>query len=175
MKTLFLIPLLLIGITNARPQDGAVNEDFETLTDGVEQLGKNFWKIYKIIKRIFLGNFFKKTIFAGKDISNVVNSKTLYAIFDTLANLYSLSLGQTNLAANTTHIWTIENLFKNDNFSGKDISKVVNSKTGALVFIGGNAFNYTVDAAGTVSSGLGQAGTFINGITLEGLENGTIR
>ena len=51
----------------------------------------------------------------------------------------------------------------------------MNSKTGALVFIGGNAFNYTVDAAGTVSSGLGQAGTFINGITLEGLENGTIR
>jgi len=95
MKTLFLFPLLLIGIAVARPQEGAVNEDFETLTDGVEQLGK-------------------------------------------------------------------------------DISKVVNSKTGALVFIGGNAFNYTVDAAGTVSSGLGQAGTFINGITLEGLENGTI-
>ena len=60
-------------------------------------------------------------------------------------------------------------------FSGKDISSVVNSKTGALVFIGGNAFNYTVDAAGTVSSGLGQAGNFINGITIEGMENGTIR
>ena len=104
-----------------------------------------------------------------------MNSKTLYATFDTLANLYSLSLGQTNLAANTTHVWTIGNLFKNDIFSGKDISKVVDSKTGALVFIGGNAFNYTVDAAGTVSSGLGQAGDFINGITIEGLENGTIR
>ena len=63
MKTLFLIPLLLIGIAIARPQDGAVNEDFETLTDGVEQLGKNFWKIYKIIKRIFFDFFFKKTIF----------------------------------------------------------------------------------------------------------------
>ena len=49
----------------------------------------------------------------------------------------------------------------------------MNSKTGALVFIGGNAFNYTVDVAETVSSKLGQAGTFINGITLEGLENGT--
>ena len=60
-------------------------------------------------------------------------------------------------------------------FLGKDISNVVNSKTGALVFIGENAVNYTVDAAGTVSRGLGQAGTFINGITLEGLENGTIR
>jgi hypothetical protein len=34
----------------------------------------------------------------------------------------------------------------------------VNSKTEALVFIGGNAFNYTINAAGTVSSGLGQAG-----------------
>jgi len=95
MKTIFLFPLLLIGIATARPQEGAVNEDFETLTDGVEQLGK-------------------------------------------------------------------------------DISNVVNSKTGALVFIGGNAFNYTVDAAGTVSSGLGQAGNFINGITIEGMENGTI-
>ena len=49
-------------------------------------------------------------------------------------------------------------------FLGKDISNVVNNKTGALVFM---------DAARTVSSGLGQAGTFINGITLEGLENGT--
>ena len=45
MKTIFLFPLLLIGIATARPQEGAVNEDFETLTDGVEQLGKNFWKI----------------------------------------------------------------------------------------------------------------------------------
>ena len=45
MKTLFLIPLLLIGIAIARPQDSAVNEDFETLTDGVEQLGKHFWKL----------------------------------------------------------------------------------------------------------------------------------
>lgn len=95
MKTLFLFPLLIIGIANARPQDGVVNEDFETLTDGVEQLGK-------------------------------------------------------------------------------DISKVVDSKTGALVFIGGNAFNYTVDAAGAVSSGVGQASNYLNGITLEGLQNGTI-
>ena len=81
---------------------------------------------------------------------------------DNLANLYSSSLSQINLP-------------KNDIFLGKDISKVVDSKTGALVFIGGNAFNYTVDAAGTVSSGLGQAGNFINGITLEGMENATIR
>ena len=58
-------------------------------------------------------------------------------------------------------------------FLGKDISNVVNNKTGALVFIGENAVNYTVDTARTVSSGLGQAGTFIDGITLEGLENGT--
>ena len=65
--------------------------------------------------------------------------------------------------------------FQKSIFAGKDISKVVDSKTGALVFIGGNAFNYTVDAAGTVSSGLGQAGDFINGITIEGLENGTIK
>ena len=59
MKTIFLFPLLLIGIATARPQEGALNEDFESLTDGVEQLGKNFWKIYKIIKNIFLGFFFK--------------------------------------------------------------------------------------------------------------------
>jgi hypothetical protein len=98
MKINFLFPLLLIGIANARPQEGAVNEDFETLTDGVEQLGKKFCKVRKI-------TFAKKLIFAGKDISNVVNSKTE-----------------------------------------------------ALVFIGGNAFNYTMNAAGTVSSGLGQAG-----------------
>ena len=48
MKTIFLIPLLLMGIANARPQEGAVNKDFETLTDGVEQLGNNFWKLFKI-------------------------------------------------------------------------------------------------------------------------------
>ena len=45
MKTIFLFPLLLIGIANARPQEGDVNEDFKMLTDGVEQLGKHFWKI----------------------------------------------------------------------------------------------------------------------------------
>ena len=48
MKTIFLFPLLLIGIANARPQEGAINEDFETLADGVEQLGKKFWKVRKI-------------------------------------------------------------------------------------------------------------------------------
>ena len=53
MKTIFLIPLLLIGIANARPQEGAVNKDFETLTDGVEQLGNNFWKLLKIRFFIF--------------------------------------------------------------------------------------------------------------------------
>ena len=53
MKNIFLIPLLLIGIANARPQEGTVNEDFETLTDGVEQLGKNFWKLLKIRFFIF--------------------------------------------------------------------------------------------------------------------------
>ena len=45
MRTIFLFPLLLIGIANARPQEGDVNKDFEMLTDGVEQLSKYFWKI----------------------------------------------------------------------------------------------------------------------------------
>ena len=40
MKSIFLIPLLLIGIISARPQDGFNEDTFDTLSDGMEQLSK---------------------------------------------------------------------------------------------------------------------------------------
>ena len=54
----------------------------------------------------------------------------------------------------------------------KDLSNVVESKTGALTFIGGTTFNWTVDAAGAASEGIGQASNYVGSITLQGIEGG---
>jgi len=54
----------------------------------------------------------------------------------------------------------------------KDLSNVVESKTGALTFIGGTTFNWTVDAAGAASEGIGQASNYVGSISLQGIEGG---
>ena len=52
----------------------------------------------------------------------------------------------------------------------KDISTALNTKTGAITFIGGSAFNFTADAAGAASNGVGLAGSYLGNITLESME-----
>lgn len=95
----FLLPFLIIGIVNARPQETIQNK-FDTLQEGVETLTQ-------------------------------------------------------------------------------DLNNVVQSKTGALTFIGGTTFNWTVDAAGAAvdaagvaSEGIGQASQYVGSISLGDIEGG---
>jgi len=52
----------------------------------------------------------------------------------------------------------------------KDIKTALDTKTGAITFIGGSAFNFTADAAGAASNGVGLAGSYLGNITLESME-----
>ena len=53
----------------------------------------------------------------------------------------------------------------------KDISTALSTKTGAITIIGGSAFNFTADAAGAASNGVGQAANYLSNITLQSMEN----